>query len=415
MKTINMILLAMTLLTVNTTTYENFFTNEENFYLECYQKTKSITEAKGDYLGYASNWENFPAKKYLDQITDEQGNSKELYGFILAIYSVTSIYKNKINPYHNACHAFMTMMISGELYKQIQEDSGDYEEEKMRAILYAGLFHDAGHPGYGNSVFENDERLNKNLLLQLVKFGVQIDPNDRYDILEDIHIIIAQQYCNHYLSKNICKYKNYLIEASIADTNMAKHFKLDINNKTFNNDITYLVHFADIAASASKNKELILLLAYAVLTEFFVESYKKPNFALCKWVKDDRNADPSEEIVKSQIGFIDFFLIGIEYRNVGILDFLPAFDNGSKQQVYDNFMYGEEISVDNEINIQEYFAVNLMWNKTKNAKINIKENFGEENLPFLNKIVDICSGNKERSMIEDYTNDQNFLRELLLI
>lgn len=408
MKATHSLILLLTTITVNTTTYQEFFKPEEEFYLDCYKRANlytAATPATGDYLGYSDqNYQNFLARKYLLEITqNDTTKAKKLYDLVLELYADLSIFDNKINPYHNACHGFMTMIIAGELYKQIRnvEVTNDtYSNDTYRAILYSGLMHDIGHPGVGNVKFTKDNTFRNNFVIKInLLAGTQITDRDlkkegetSYS-LEYVHWEIAKINCDNFLITCNTSMKK-MIEDSIVKTNMVHHFGLkSIGN--YNNAPDLFVHFADIAASASQNQVLMLLLAKGVLTEFFVESYQYPSMGLCGWIKDQVFANKKEiaaGLAESQNEFIKMFLLGIK-EPVGILDFLPEFeDPANKLKTYYSFENGEK---NQEINIQKYFAINVQYNITEKG-INAERFFID--LDFLSLIPEICKPVDQRNV-----------------
>merc|ERR1711976_947818 len=97
---------------------------------------------------------------------------------VLQLYAAGSFYKDKINPYHNVCHGFMTMIIAADLYKEEAkaqiETRNDYDDNTFVQIAFAGLFHDVLHPGFGNMIFNKkkdnpDEYVNKNLFDKFIE------------------------------------------------------------------------------------------------------------------------------------------------------------------------------------------------------------------------------------------------------
>lgn len=175
-----------------------------------------------------------------------------------------------------------------------------------------------------------------------------------------------------------------------------------------------------MAGSASQNKELVILLTKVLLTEYFVESYKAPNDFLCKWKEETDAPIMDEELLKSQINFFEKNLIGDNDKNVGIIDSLPAFKRFSnyqqKEKIYEKFVKEDKKNSELDINIQEYFLVNLMWNKTEQAGINIIENFKKSNIPFLPMILMICKETLLFHNIKNYTDSfEENLKDLLLI
>ena len=385
--------------------YNKLFVKEEQFYLDCY-KTLKRNPGNPDYLKTHKKIKRI-VLPYLQRIRtpkeeesqEEQSEQEtpnltpnELYILIIDLYTHFSFYKNGINPYHNVCHGFMTMIISGKLFLDYKGYENLEEEPDIniyRIILFAGLMHDVAHPGVGNEVI-NIPRIKEIYLNRFESYDegsfkyLKFEFGGRDFVLEEIHNFIAIYFVDLFLH-DLGGEMNKLLTDSIMNTNMDHHF--DFESWDDVSHINLIVHFADIAGYGSKNEELIQHLAVSCIEEFFYESYFVKNSGLCSKDLQAKKALSDEKIIENivskQIFFLDEVLIGKigKFPKISALDFLPIvidrlnnnLDKESKEIVKSK-IYQEMDNIDfqtKEIFIQEYFLFNMYQNSSKLSNFEI--------------------------------------------
>ena len=378
------------------TLHKDIMALEEQFFLDCYTSLKSASPN----VFLSSSQTKSIITPYLQEITKEKSEDpnnesplhKELFNLSVNLYSHFSFYRSKVNPYHNICHGFMTMIISGRLYKDINSNGFDFDT--YRVILFAGLFHDVAHPGFGNNLMKNENLVArysqkflsfKNGELAALSSEIGVD-----SILEDVHRKIAINYFETFL-QDLFQGKGKdgflgLLGQSIDFTNMNhQFFEMKKTDDLTNSNL--LVHFADIAAYASNNINLVQHLAYSCLIEFFYESFFFKNAGLCTQnLKSYQETDDDDEKIKKLIVigqkfFVDEILIGKngKFPPVAILDFLPIVNDVKK---IDRIFLKNNLIIKlsqrgylekNHINLQEYYLFNLFRN-SENTNTQMFEN-----------------------------------------
>ena len=382
--------------------YNELFVEEETFYLKCYKNLKANPNNK-DYLKTDETIKKF-VMPYLKLITtpkvligDPSPNTPEkLYEKVIDLYTHFSFYKNGINPYHNVCHGFMTMIISGKLfldYAGYADKDAEPDLNDLRIVLFAGLMHDAAHPGVGNGLI-NIDSIKKMYLKNFETFDETYGEHlcdlfdgfaDRDFTLEEVHNTLAIYYSFLYM-RDLNGEMDQFLSDSIMKTDMNHHFGFKADDDVSN--INLIVHFADIAAYASNNQELTQHLAISCIEEFFYESYFAKNSGLCNDPLKSTNVLTDDEIIVNIIAKQAFFLNEVLIGKSGIfpkistLDFLPIVideikaDQDNTKSFIKNKMYE---AMDNnggfkeqKVFIQEYFIYNMYKNSIKltNAGIN---------------------------------------------
>lgn len=243
-------------------------------------------------------------------------------------YQLARISEKNANPvtYHNICHGLQVMMMSGVLFESViltdADASAKYvvnHDSTKALIMFAGLFHDAGHPGYSNSTFQVDELSNLDLHKNIassasllasnqvfgsdarkkyVELGMNVmalaqDNQGPKFALENIHSTIAIAYYEMIFAIDLADGALQLIKDSILQTNMAAPnvLRTAIDEYALTNiesdeelakfpdqfangamvDFRELVHVVDIGMNGTTNFTGVTEVVKLVVLEFYEE------------------------------------------------------------------------------------------------------------------------------------------------
>lgn len=83
-----------------------------------------------------------------------------LFHFANSSYAFYSIKNRQHVAYHNICHGLQVMIFAGMIYYSAKSNKGmtatqQFAAAELQALMFAGLFHDAAHPGFGNDYYKN--------------------------------------------------------------------------------------------------------------------------------------------------------------------------------------------------------------------------------------------------------------------
>ena len=297
----------------------------------------------GNFYSLAKDALKFISK----QLFNKDDGGKELWTIASKVYQLYMADKEeeKAIPFHNICHGMHTMLYSMLLLNStFAKRDGDEKQQlmygvhggeldiknlKLALVGYAGLFHDAGHNGYGNGFYKtaSDDLVNlydgllsglkeqegwdyssmgdsTNLEKGIVQLKNKLEAlkgtNKENDFIwERIHAEIADAIYVVFNGDTDSDNRE-LVKRLILNTNMA-HGHREYENKAFislirqfskdNEAVKYsdwvkgpfqkevqdmdsIVHVADISLNASNNSFLIFLQAPLVLKEFHDEMLK---------------------------------------------------------------------------------------------------------------------------------------------
>ena len=243
---------------------------------------------------------------------------EELYKYAVWLYLVGSD-KDGVK-YHNFCHGMFVAYITYEFLSKNTKLNGEplkMPEGDKAMYVFAGLFHDAGHPGMGNGIYDIDKKHRENMIDHVIKNMEKILPNssDKKEqkeqqqakvelqnkinelknkgenkfLLENMHRELALMVYNLVISKYVRpdNYVNPSKKIKVIETQRLQHshFKQIISNSIdrtnmgfpFNSDQEHVLyrlnHAADLALNGMKDDKLVFLGIEKVYNEFFTEIY----------------------------------------------------------------------------------------------------------------------------------------------
>lgn len=264
------------------------------------------------------------------EFNSPRAKARRVFTFANASYAFYSISKGKHIAYHNICHGLQVMFFSGMIYysaTQYNDIDSPYLDGQQMAIMFAGLFHDAAHPGFGNEFYqllaEDNAELHNTIGANIDKFaqfalgveGPDVKPIKTMGLavkalvetnkgelfrLENIHALIAVNLLNIITRSTEAHGATDLVSTSILNTakGAVESFKLftgyenllkskEADNKKIyeqfelfvtkmvnvknRSDITAFVHMADVSANATSNKRFMMSTIKGCLYEFVTE------------------------------------------------------------------------------------------------------------------------------------------------
>lgn len=279
---------------------------------------------------------------------DIVSKTKQLYYTAVKAYSLgpetnkrtTEDYLQTIDlTYHNFCHGLYVASMTG-IYLEEQMinfdnslDSLSNKDEVRKDMLnrhailmFTGLFHDAGHPGFGNNTFNNRyypfrdnyiQRISNRMVTYFIGdqtrskfnhdnsgFNNSLIPSNQLidellvkinnsNILEDVHKYLAWIFYHNIFGNtdiidangffdDLTNPSKYLIYKGIDYTNMGYIQAIEVPD-------AYVIHAFDLTLQLSANKNLLIVGSSAVLSEFYEEYRNKYSFLAKITYKFDSN------------------------------------------------------------------------------------------------------------------------------
>ena len=222
------------------------------------------------------------------------------------------------NPFHNFYHGFSVFQILYVISERNQRFFHFLNPNEERLLLLSGLGHDLNHPGVNNVFMINTKhevavRYNNQAVLENYHAGVLIEflRNERTEIglSEDDLQVIVRTILGTDMAQHKSVIENFCEALKDYDKNNLEH------NLSF---MRMLIHSADVSNPALEF-DLATIWSLKIIQEFNLQVWKeeKSGVQVSEFM---RIGSDMSKIKKSQIGFIDFFILPL-WKNVS--DFVP--------------------------------------------------------------------------------------------
>ena len=288
--------------------------------------------------------------KFINDTIEEEANDKyknektpvelgeKLYKYAVWIYLLGS--DNNGVKYHNFCHGMFVAYITYEFLndkKALNQINPKLNKGQKAMYVFAGLFHDAGHPGMGNTIYTLDKKHRNKMIDYVVKKcttffnGPNNTKRDEVEtfikyikrtendsgpfFLENMHRELALMIYRRaihprlqphtmtapslrekdrqtFTTKHNSNYEE-IISESIDRTNM--QFSSQSNEE---NVLFQLNHAADLALNGMEDKNLVFLGIEKVYNEFLTEIYHMRNL-------EGENGGKIREFINAEVGDTD--------------------------------------------------------------------------------------------------------------
>ena len=315
---------------------------------------------------------NTVKKEAGDGYKNEPKLEEELYKHAVWIYLVGS--DNNGVKYHNFCHGMFVAYITYEFLTDkttLKDKPLTIAEGEKAMYVFAGLFHDAGHPGLGNGIYDIDKNHRENMIDHVCTRITKILPavelvqapainnikalkkksyGEKKFLLEDMHkelalmtykTLILPRIRKNIHVKEFSKKGNIINSEEPVNPNYEKIISNSIDRTnmgfSFDNDTEYILfrlnHAADIALNGMRDNKLVFLGIEKVYNEFFTEIYHmirledEEGAKIKTFIQAGENGDDTKlpgsvkqfvptampssfnQIFKKQVGFCNFLIL----------------------------------------------------------------------------------------------------------
>ena len=194
--------------------------------------------------------------------------------------------------YHNFCHGMFVAYITREFISEYNLTTFKKMTKRTHAMyVFAGLFHDAGHPGMGNAIYKTSKTNRESMIIWIATRMDEVLPDpenkDVYFaknkisefyfkgkdfVLEDIHTTLALLTFDRLLAPYIAHEKIKEFQHIISES--IKYTLMGLSYKECDHHLHYVVHAADLALNGTNNPELLFHAVRTVMAEFMDEAHK---------------------------------------------------------------------------------------------------------------------------------------------
>ena len=222
------------------------------------------------------------------------------------------------NPFHNFYHGFSVFQLLYVLSERNQRFSIFLNPNEESLLLLSGLGHDLNHPGVNNVFMVN------------TKHEIAVRYNNQA-VLENYHAAILVEFLrNERTEIGLSENDLQVIVRTILGTDMTQHKSVmenfveasknyDKNNLEHNlSFMRMLIHSADVSNPALEF-DLATIWSLKIIQEFNMQVWKEEKLGV-QVSEFMRIGSDMSKIKKSQIGFIDFFILPL-WKSVN--EFVP--------------------------------------------------------------------------------------------
>lgn len=222
------------------------------------------------------------------------------------------------NPFHNFYHGFSVFQLLYVLSERNQRFSHFLNPNEERLLLLSALGHDLNHPGVNNVFMIN------------TKHEIAVRYNNQA-VLENYHAAVLIEFLkNEHTQIGLTEIDLEVVVRTILATEMTQHksvmekFDESLKNYDKNNSehslsfMRMLIHSADVGNPALEF-DLATIWSLKIIQEFNLQVWKeeKSGVQVSEFM---RIGSDMAKIKKSQIGFIDFFILPL-WKSVS--EFVP--------------------------------------------------------------------------------------------
>ena len=314
--------------------YLKCFTEHKSFEIQDYKQEEGTVKYDKDlksYKQFSTDYPNLNEQLVFIMKTlktnPEIDSAKDLYYAAIKAYSL-GIRDNTI-MYHNFCHGLYVASITG-IYLDLETT---HDDNKIALLMFSGIFHDAGHPGFGNTttsatylsskinligiineninnVLHNSFKDGDSIIFEVdlikklkTKLSGFISLQTKGFVLEDMHKYIAWTFYYYLIENKNDNGINYeageIVEPSEINLNnqqllykAIEYTNMGIKDAEKKFKEAFIVHAADLTLNLSSNKKLIITGTKAVVFEFYDEIRKYTK--ITEEIKD--NLEENEEL-----------------------------------------------------------------------------------------------------------------------